>query len=160
MDKLVVSGAEFTPVLTEVLSAEGYVSLVVSGFSMSPFLKHGRDVVHLRTCTEKDLRRGQILLFKRSDGSLILHRIRKVLPNGQLVMNGDSQTWCETISSHQVIAVVSSVERNGQHISCNSAMFGIWNLLWYPTRLIRPALFRLGHCVLHKEMNSSKNINH
>lgn len=152
MDKLVVSGTEFAPVLTEVLSSDGHISLVVSGFSMTPFLKHGRDTVHLRTCTKKDLRRGQILLFKRCDGSLILHRIRKVLPDGQLVMNGDSQTWCETISYSQVLAVAFDIERNGQHIPCDSIRFGLWNLFWYPTRPVRSAIFKAGRVLLRKGM--------
>ena len=145
MDRLVVSGEEFAPVLHEILASGGTASIVVSGSSMRPLLKAGRDTVYLRTCTEKDLRRGQILLFKRPDGKLILHRIRSVLPNGQLVMNGDSQAWCETISYNRVIAVVSSFERKGQHISCNSARFRFWNQFWYPTRVLRPVLFKLWH---------------
>ena len=53
MDKLVISGAEFAPVLLEILSSDGAVPIVVSGSSMFPFLKHGRDIVYLRACTEK-----------------------------------------------------------------------------------------------------------
>ena len=144
MDRLVVSSEEFSPVLHEILASGGYVSLVVSGSSMRPFLKDGRDIVCLRTCTEKDLRSGQILLFKRPDRPLILHRIRRVLSDGRLIMNGDAQTWCETISFDQVIAVVSSVERKGHHISSNCIWFRLWSLLWYPTRPVRPVLIKLG----------------
>lgn len=150
MDKLVVSGEEFAPVLEEILSSGGSVSLVVSGSSMRPFLKHGRDVVHIRTCKDKDLKCGQILLFKRPDQSLILHRIRRMLSDGRLVMNGDGQAWCETISADQVIAVVSSVERNGWNLSCDHILFRLWNLIWYPTRPIRPALVRLAHLLLRR----------
>ena len=155
MDKLVISGAEFAPVLLEILSSDGAVPIVVSGSSMFPFLKHGRDIVYLRACTEKDLKRGQILLFKRKDQAMILHRIRRVLPDGHLVMNGDGQVWCERISPDQVIAVVSSVERKGKCMSCDSPWFGLWNLCWYPTRPIRAALFKMGRLVLHKGRNIS-----
>ena len=86
MDRLVVSGVEFTPVLEEILASGGSASIVVSGSSMRPFLKGGRDIVCLRTCTEKDLKQGQILLFKRPDQSLVLHRVRSILPDGRLVM--------------------------------------------------------------------------
>ena len=145
MDKLMVSGEDFAPVLTEILSSGGSVSLVVSGSSMRPFLKHGRDSVCLRSCTEKDLKCGQILLFKRRDQTMVLHRIRRVLPGGQLVMNGDAQAWCETIFAGQVMAVAAFVERKGRRIPCDCSLFRLWNLFWYPTRPIRPALIKVGH---------------
>ena len=148
MDRFVIPGEEFTPVLEEILASGGSASIVVSGSSMRPFLKDGRDLVCLRACTEKDFRQGQILLFKRSDRSLILHRVRRVLPDGRLIMNGDAQTWCETIFADQVIAVVSSVERKGQRIPCDCALFGLWNLIWYPTRPIRPVLMKLRKLLL------------
>ena len=150
MDKLTVSGEAFAPVLQEILSAGGSTCIVVSGSSMYPFLKHGRDTVFLRAHKDEDLKRGQILLFQRPDQSLVLHRIRKVLPDGHLVMNGDAQTWCETISAHQVLAVVTSVERNGRKLSCDKALFRLWNFLWYPTRPIRTVLFQIGRLLLKR----------
>lgn len=150
MDKLVITGEDFTPVLEDILSAGGQVSLVVSGTSMSPFLKHGRDVVRLCSCAGKELSRGQIVLFQRPDRSIILHRIRRVLPEGRLVMNGDAQVWCETISARQVIAIVAAVERNGRSLSCDDFGFRLWNWLWYPTRPIRPVLLKLGHVLFSR----------
>ena len=143
MDKLVVSSGEFTPVLYEILASGRTASMVVSGWSMRPYLKPGRDRVHLRTPTQQDLRPGQILLFKRPDQSLILHRVRRVLPDGRLVMNGDAQAWCETISADQVIGGVASVERKGRHIPSNHIGFRLWSIFWYPTRPIRPVLIKL-----------------
>ena len=150
MDKLTVSSEAFAPVLEDILSAGGTASVVVSGSSMYPFLKHGRDAVSLRAHTEADLKRGQILLFKRKNQSLVLHRIRKILPDGKLLMNGDAQTWSETISTHQVLAVVTSVERKGRSMSCEQVWFRLWNLLWYPTRPIRGFLFKLGRLLLKR----------
>ena len=143
MDKLVFSGKVIASQLIDAISAGGRICLVVTGYSMAPFLKHGRDVVYLRAWKDKDLKRGQILLFQRSDHALVLHRIRKRFSDGKLLMNGDAQAWCETISTEQVLAVVSSVERKGRHISCNSICFLLWNWLWYPTRPIRPVLRKL-----------------
>ena len=151
MDKLVFSGKAIAPQLTDAISAGGRICLVVTGSSMTPFLKHGRDTVCLRAWEEKDLKCGQILLFQRPEHSLVLHRIRKRLPARKLLMNGDAQAWCETISTEQVIAVVSTVERNGRHISCNSVWFWLWHWLWYPTRPIRPILFKLWRILFSKK---------
>jgi hypothetical protein len=154
MNKLVISTEAFAPDLANILSSGGHVFLVVSGSSMKPFLKHRRDMVCLRACKKEDFKCGQILLYKRPDQSLVLHRIRKVLSDGELIMNGDAQAWCETISSNQVIAVVSSVDRKGRYISCDCAWFRLWNLFWYPTSLLRPALFRAWH-ILFAERRAS-----
>ena len=143
MDKLIFPGKAIDSQLTEIISAGGRICLVVTGSSMRPFLKHGRDMVCLRAWEENDIKRGQILLFQRQDQSLVLHRIRKCLPEGKLLMNGDAQAWCETISLNQVVAVVSSIERKGQYLSCDHIWFCFWNWLWYPTRPIRPILFKL-----------------
>ena len=151
MDKLIFSGKAVDSQLTEIISAGGRICLVVTGSSMTPFLKHGRDVVYLRAWEEKDCKRGQILLFQRPNNSLVLHRIRKILPDGTLLMNGDAQAWCETISRDQVIAIVSSVERKGRHISCSSLWFWLWNWLWYPTRPVRPILFKLWRILFPKK---------
>ena len=151
MDKLIFSGKAIAPQLTDAISAGGRICLVVTGSSMTPFLKHGRDTVYLRAWEEKNLKLGQILLFQRPDQSLVLHRIRKILPDRKLLMNGDAQAWCEIISTEQVLAVVSSVERKGRHISCDSIGFWLWNCLWYPTRPIRPILFKLRRVLFSKK---------
>ena len=92
------------------LSSDGVFPLTVTGSSMAPLLKDGRSTVLLT----KDFvpKRGRILLFRRRDGSLILHRVRKIDGN-TLVMNGDAQDWCERILPHQVIAAVEYI-KNGQ----------------------------------------------
>ena len=143
MDKLIFSGKAIDSQLTEIISAGGRICLVVTGTSMRPFLKHGRDMVCLRAWEEKDIKRGQVLLFQRRDRSFVLHRIRKVLSDGKLLMNGDGQVCRETISQDQVVAVVSSIERKGRHISCDHMWFRLWNWIWYPTRPFRSIIFRL-----------------
>ena len=143
MDKLIFSGTEITPDLIDIISAGGQPTIVVTGTSMRPYLKHGRDAVRLKLWKETNLQCGQILLFQRLDRSLVLHRVRKMLPDGKLLMNGDGQAWCETISREQVIGVVSSVARKGRYIPCDSLRFRLWNWLWYPTRPIRPLLFKM-----------------
>ncbi|MBQ2775359.1 MAG: S24/S26 family peptidase [Clostridia bacterium] len=143
MDKVFYSTAEISDVLQDVIENGGHVPIYVSGHSMNPFLKNGIDMVWLRACEPSDFKCGQILLFKRKDGSLILHRIRKVLPNNKLLMNGDAQTWCEEISQEQAMAVAYKFSRNEKDIFSDSLKFKTLNFFWYPTRAIRPIIFRL-----------------
>lgn len=136
-----ITTGEAQAFLPSVLEGGGSVPLTVTGNSMLPFLKDKRDTVWLRE-TDKP-KRGQILLFRRQDGSFILHRLRRIRRDGTLVMNGDAQSWCEIISPDQVLACVTAFSRPGKKtVSADGFPVRLRDLLWYPTRPIRPFLFR------------------
>lgn len=121
-----------------ILSSEGAFPLTVTGSSMAPLLKDGRSTVLLT----KDFvpKKGRILLFRRRDGSLILHRVRKVCESS-LIMNGDAQDWCERISPNQVIAAVEYIKIGNKNVKYNAPLLRIWDCLWYPTYPVRRRLF-------------------
>lgn len=153
MDKLFFSTVEVSQDLKSLIQAGGILPLTISGSSMKPLLKHGRDIVYLHVCQPHDMKRGRIVLFEREDRSLILHRIRRVLPDGKLLMNGDSQVWCETIRPDQVIAVAYQIQRKGKEIPCDAFVLRCWDFIWFPTRPIRPlfvALVRMKKCMFKK----------
>ena len=117
--------------------------LVVTGNSMNPFLKDGKDIVWLEKCRETDFKRGKILLFRRSSDKIVLHRVLKSMPDGTLVMNGDAQYWCEDIKKEQALAVVTHVEVNGKKISCNSMTYRFRIAMWQNLKPLRPLIFRV-----------------
>lgn len=131
--------------LLELLATGAKIPLVVTGSSMMPFLRHERDTVWLIR-TDR-YRRGQILFFRRRDGSLILHRIRKILPDGSMIVNGDAQTWCETVLPEMAAAVVCAVTRDGITRDAGCPAWKLRDLLWYPTRPVRPFIFRAYACL-------------
>lgn len=129
------------PEIAASLAAGKPTRLRVTGSSMEPFLHHGRDCVAL--ALPGTLRRGQILLFRRDNGALVLHRLAAVEPEG-LRMNGDSQTWTETIRREQVLAVAETICRpDGREYPVEGRwMGGLWRL-WWLLRPLRPGLLRL-----------------
>lgn len=127
--------------LIEILKSGAAFPITVTGSSMTPYLKDGRDIVWLRK-TDK-LKRGQILFFRRRSGEFILHRIRKIYPDGRILINGDAQAWCEIISHDQALAAVVSVTRNGRRINPDGIGSKIWNAFWYPTRAFRPMIWKI-----------------
>lgn len=143
MEKLIYSSAEFAEIIEDTIKAGGCVPLVVTGNSMNPFLKDGKDTVWLKVCTESDFKRGKILLFRRTDGKIVLHRVRKVLPDGELVMNGDAQYWCENIKKEQAVAVVAFIEKNGKKKSCDSLIYRMRTEAWQILKPLRPYIFRI-----------------
>ena len=65
--------AELMPHYEELLLAGAELPLVVSGASMTPFLRPGEDTVYLRSA-DRTLQPGEIAFFHRRDGSHVLHR--------------------------------------------------------------------------------------
>ena len=126
--------------LAEILSTGAVFPLVVTGSSMMPFLKEGRDTVRLRQTDQ--LHRGKIIFFRRKNGEFVLHRIRRIYPDGRLLVNGDAQKWCESVCRDQVLAEVISISRDGREILPDSMRSRILRALWYPTRIFRPLIWR------------------
>lgn len=143
MKKIEFSTSEISASLEEIISAGGFFTLGISGSSMNPFLIHGRDSVRLIKCRPQDYKKGRILLFKRSSGELVLHRVKRVLSDGSLIMNGDAQVWCEQISPDQAIAAVSDIECNGKIVSCKSLKYRTVIFFWQLLFPLRSPIFRI-----------------
>ena len=143
MEKIICTSAEFVEIIEGAVKKGGTMPLVVTGNSMKPFMVDGRDTVWLEACRDSDYKRGKILLFKREDEKIVLHRVRKILPDGTLVMNGDAQYWCEEIKKEQVLAVVTFIERDGKKTSCNSLTYKIKIELWQIFKPVSLLIYRV-----------------
>lgn len=130
--------------MEETFHQGGKFPLEITGWSMRPLLRHGRDTVLLEPFCREDTRRGSILLYERHDGHLVLHRVRKCQKDGYC-MNGDAQVPCEFISAEQVRAQASEICRRGRCIPCGAPGMRLWDALWYPTRPLRPLIFQVSH---------------
>lgn len=129
--------------IEEILLSGANVPIYVSGSSMNPFLISRRDIVWLRLCESADLKPNAIVLFKRKDGSLVLHRIIKVLADSNISVKGDAQTWCETVDKKQIIGVVSDIERKGRKRAANSLYWIIINRIWHLLTPFRSIMMRI-----------------
>ena len=117
----------------------GSYCLVVTGWSMSPTLKPGRDAVRL-TRSRKP-RWGDIVFVPRRCGGYMLHRVVKLLPGGGAVLSGDGQTWLEEVD--EIIAVAEAIRRNGKWVSSENPVYRVYVFLWFFTRPIRGVLVKL-----------------
>lgn len=144
MKKYTLTTAELLTAMQETFRSGGTFPLEITGWSMRPLLVHGRDTVWLLPFCRETCKRGSILLYQRSNGRLVLHRVRKCLPDGYC-MNGDAQSQCEHIHVAQVVAQAHQICRRGRVLACSAPELNVWNALWYPTRPVRPILFWIGH---------------
>lgn len=113
------------------------VSLLVSGYSMSPTLRHGKDRVFLVSPVNMKIRRLDIVLFQRKDGKYLLHRIIRCKSKNYYVLNGDAQTWTEEIDRGQIKAVVKAIDRSGRIIDSNSPIYSFYAFLWVLLKPVR-----------------------
>ena len=99
------------------------VLLAVTGVSMEPFLKEGRDQVMLYPA-EKRLKKGDVALFLRQGNQPVLHRVWRVCEEGYFFL-GDAQRLPEgPVPVEWTLAVVQSVCSKGRWRGKNSLY---WN---------------------------------
>lgn len=122
------------------------VSIPVSGFSMNPFLADKRDAVLVKR-PERDLKRGDIVLYKRRNGQYILHRIWRVKREGYFMV-GDAQTGIEGPIKHdQIIGLVEKIRRKGKWIDETDFLWKFFEKIWIRILPLRPVLCK-GYSVL------------
>ena len=117
------------------------VPVPIKGISMRPFLRDG-DYAYLVSLPGK-LKRGDIVLYRRKNGQYVLHRIYKVLKNGDYLMLGDSQMMPEPVEAEQMLAIVSFVRCMGQECRPGSFRWWFFAVPWLRLARWRPQIAKL-----------------
>lgn len=121
MNKRIITLSEIYPTIKETLESGGTVELPITGTSMFPLLKAGRDTVIIKKSNEYLI--GDIIFYRRDDGHFVLHRIVGTDENG-FVLCGDNQTILEKgITENHIIAKAIELHRNGKIIDVNDEKY-------------------------------------
>lgn len=123
------------PLMKECLSAGQSVKFSPRGISMLPMIVQGRDSVTLSSPPKK-LKKFDIPLYRREDGSFVLHRAVKISDTYTCI--GDNQFKAEKGITHdQVIGVVTAFTRKGKTYSVSCVGYRLYCVLWHISRPIR-----------------------
>ncbi|MBP3236409.1 MAG: S24/S26 family peptidase [Bacteroidales bacterium] len=135
---------ELVGAIRHIIENEGReVSLVISGSSMAPFLIHHRDSVLLGPI-DRQLIRGDIVLYQRDNGQYVLHRIQRVHADGCYDTIGDAQTESEIgIRRNQIFAIVKNVKRKGKWIGLSSFWWHFFERTWMDIIPLRRLIMRI-----------------
>ena len=120
----------------------GSAPLRVTGVSMHPILRNRKDTVMLRPFTGQ-LKRGDVVLFQRQDGSYILHRAISKPRQQQFLCSGDNQYVAEQVNFSQVLAVVESFTRGKKHVSVNDPVYRFVSWFWVAIFPLRKPILKL-----------------
>lgn len=134
-----VDTKEYLSVIEELIGQNETVTIPVSGFSMNPFLADKRDSVMIKK-PDRDLKRGDIALYKRQNGQYILHRVWKVKKEGCYFV-GDAQTAIEgPIQRGQIIGRVVRIRLKGKWIDESNMLWRFFEKVWIRILPVRPVI--------------------
>ena len=125
---------EILPLVEEQVKVGGYFYLIPKGVSMLPTIKGDVDTVTLEA--PDSLKSGDIVLYKRENGQVVLHRIVKIIGD-ELTLCGDAQMDFELgIKADDVVARVREIKKGERIIERGSFAF-FW--LYLLSRISRAA---------------------
>lgn len=164
---LTVSMQDLSPLMIALLDEGKEIHIIVTGNSMGPFLRHKRDqAVLVKPADPTALQVGDVPLYRRENGQMVLHRIverddgqkrhlygeRESFPTmhvgGPLTytMLGDAQTVSEpNIRPEQIVAVATAFIRKGKRLECRSVAYRRRAVSWHSLMRLRTPLLRLWH---------------
>lgn len=118
------------------------IQIKPKGWSMYPMMRPGRDEAVIAPLGEEVLKRGDVVLYRRVEDILVLHRIWKVTDDG-LFLVGDNQVEVEgPIKAEQVKGRLSAFIRKGKKISVKHPVYRFCACTWLRLRPVRNGIKR------------------
>lgn len=121
------------PLILESFSKNLSFSFPNSGTSMQPML-HTNDIVTIEKISAP-VKKGDIVLFQRPNGSFVLHRIRKI-KNKQYFIVGDHQVKLEQVEGQQLIGILVEYKKKNRVYRLSGIRYIIYKQL-VKSRMIR-----------------------
>lgn len=123
--------------IEEILSKGKSVQFPPTGYSMYPMFIPGRDEAIVSPLAKRTLKRGDVILYRRDESILVLHRICRINKQG-LYMVGDNQFEVEgPLRPDQVRGVLTAFIRNNRIISVSNPLYLLSAHIWLFMRPIR-----------------------
>lgn len=115
------------------------------GTSMYPMLRNRRDSVHLIRYDMQGLKKYDLPVYKRADGTQVMHRCLGKTERGY-IMCGDNQCVLEHgITDEQIIAVAKGFYRDEKYISNENILYKLYCRVWCLSLRIRKLALRVIH---------------
>ena len=129
----------------EKLLSEGKaIRFPISGWSMYPFLSDG-DIVTIEPIQDRKLHINDVIVYRRTDGPLIIHRIMKITNDG-FWFCGDNQSSLEgPLQRKQLLGIMTSFSHNGMETSSDQAFYRIASAGWRVLCPFRPGIAKTVH---------------
>lgn len=135
--------ADYDPLIREIIGNGGSFTLTVTGSSMYPFILGNRDQVTLSPISG-ELKKYDLPLYRRDDGSFVLHRIVRVEEDGTYTCCGDHQWVLERgLRRDQMVAVATEFVRKGKRLTSQNFLYRLYCVVWMKMLPLRRLIFSL-----------------
>lgn len=125
------------------------IQIQPQGYSMYPMFIPGRDEAILQKAEPAKLKKGDVVLYRRENDILVLHRICKKKKN-EFYMVGDNQHEVEgPLKAEQMKGVLIGFIRNDKYRSVKNPVYLLASRLWLFLRPVRPALKKIAAAIKH-----------
>lgn len=133
--------------LEQLLQDGCILRLKPQGYSMYPLFIPGRDEALIEQVPISSLHKGDVALYRRVEGILVLHRIYRISSEG-FYMVGDNQSDIEgPLAPEQIKGKLVGFIRNGRSVSVTHPCYRLLSGLWLWMLPLRPFCFHLTKCI-------------
>ncbi|HWP97017.1 MAG TPA: S24/S26 family peptidase [Syntrophomonadaceae bacterium] len=138
-----IKAVDLFPFISELIEGGKSARILVSGSSMTPFLRDQTDSVEFSKVSFTDIARGDIVLIQRVDGAYVMHRVYRKRRDCFYII-GDAQEWIEgPLNPDQLVALVTAIWRKDKRIPCSNLVWRLLCKLWLYLRPFRYFIFRV-----------------
>ena len=129
--------------IEKLLQKDGEITYKTAGTSMWPMLSNHYNHVVIKTIN-RSLAPGDVILFRRKSGQLVLHRLVK-LRGKEYVFRGDNQTANEYgITDECILGILKGFFRKNKYIDCeNNKFYKIYVFVWKITFVPRVVILHI-----------------
>ena len=116
--------------LEALLRDRNIIRIKPQGYSMYPLFIPGRDEALIQEVPVSSLRRNDVILYRRDQSILVLHRIARITPEG-LFLVGDNQSELEgPLREDQVRGKLIAFVRRGKETPVSNPLYRLLSSLW------------------------------
>lgn len=140
--------------IEEFLDENGTVVYNIRGVSMLPLLRQAKDLVIVQRRDNAGYGVGDVVLYRRRSGQIVLHRIIGIQPDGY-VLRGDNCVRREYgVRDKDIMGKMTGYVRGGRVHRVEDASYRVYTSVWLRTGFFRVGLKRLcsaGKALVRKE---------
>lgn len=126
--------------IEKILKEGQTIQIRLQGYSMYPLFVPGRDQVRIAPAGTRRLRRGEVVLYRRAGGILVLHRIWHRKKAG-IYLVGDNQKEIEgPLKESQICGVMIGFVRKEKYHSVCNPFYRMYAAGWLFLRPFRPVI--------------------
>lgn len=136
---------EESKTIEQLLADGNRVQIAPRGYSMYPLIVPGRDYAIIEKTDVSKGKRGDVMLYRRKEGILVLHRVYRHTKEGYYMV-GDNQKEIEgPLQEMQIKGKMTGMIRNGRKISQWNLIYQSYAKIWLALRIFRPQIAEFIH---------------